>query len=57
MCALHPQDTLCSVEGKFENTNFGLRIKTMECYFSRGCKSLVGGLKTRTISTSQVGLP
>lgn len=56
VCALHPQDTLCSVEEKFENTNFGLRIKIMECYFSRRCKSFMGGLTIRTISTSQGGL-
>ena len=55
--ALHPQDTLCSVEEKFENTNFELRIKHMECYFSRRWKSFMGGLTIRTISTSQAGLP
>ncbi|MBG6063708.1 hypothetical protein IWX83_003526, partial [Flavobacterium sp. CG_9.1] len=34
-----------------------LENKTYSVYFSRGCKSLMGGLKTRTISTSQAGLP
>jgi hypothetical protein len=31
VCALHEQDTLCKLEEKFENTNFGLEIKLMEC--------------------------
>ena len=34
----------------------GLRIKIIECYFSRRCKSFKGGLTIRTISTSQAGL-
>jgi hypothetical protein len=43
VCALHEQDTLCKLEEKFENTNFGIEIKLIECYFSRGCKSLTSG--------------
>ena len=33
VCALHPQDTLCSVEEKFENTNFGLENKSYSVLF------------------------
>ncbi len=33
MCALHKQDTLCKLEEKFENTNFGLRNQTYGVLF------------------------